>query len=246
LLGNIRIVMVATSHPGNIGAAARAMKNMGLHDLALVTPKLFPHEEADARAAGADDILKAARVFDSLDDAIRDRHRVIGASARLRTIRWPQLNPRECAASIAEGGSALKSAIVFGREHAGLTNEELERCHYLLNIPCNPDFSSLNVAAAVQVVSYELFQASLNAPLQILENDSEPATGEEMESFHGHLIQTLFDIGFLHERKTSPALIRRLRRIFNRAELEKTDINILRGILTAAQIRTRMRKPATP
>ncbi|QFY44763.1 RNA methyltransferase [Candidatus Methylospira mobilis] len=246
MLGNIRIVMVATSHPGNIGAAARAMKNMGLHDLALVTPKLFPHEEADARAAGADDILKAARVFNTLDDAIQDRHRVIGASARLRTIRWPQLTPRECAASIAEGGSALKSAIVFGREHAGLTNEELERCHYLLNIPCNPDFSSLNVAAALQVVSYELFQTSLGAPLQTLESDIEPATGEEMESFHGHLIQTLFDIGFLHERKTSPALTRRLRRIFNRAALEKTDINILRGILTAVQIRTRMGKPPTP
>jgi tRNA (cytidine32/uridine32-2'-O)-methyltransferase len=242
LLENIRIVMVATSHPGNIGAAARAMKNMGLKDLALVAPKLFPHEDADARAAGAGDILESARVFSSLDDAIQDRHRVIGASARLRTIRWPQLTPRACAALISKEGRSQKSAIVFGREHAGLTNEELERCHYLLHIPCNPDFSSLNVAAALQVVSYELFQASLGTPAQTDEKDSEPATGEEMESFHGHLIQTLFDIGFLHERKSSPALTRRLRRIFNRAALEKTDINILRGILTAVQIRTRRGK----
>lgn len=231
--------MVATSHPGNIGAAARAMKNMGLSDLALVAPKLFPHAEATARASGAEDLLESAQVFTTLDAAIQDRHCVIGASARLRTIRWPQLTPRECATLIAQERRLQKTAIVFGREHAGLTNPELDRCQYLLHIPCNPAFSSLNVAAALQVVSYELYQAGQCALPQTVENDSEPATGEEMESFHGHLIQTLFDIGFLHERKSSPALTRRLRRIFNRAALEKTDINILRGILTAVQIRTR-------
>jgi tRNA (cytidine32/uridine32-2'-O)-methyltransferase len=232
--------MVATTHPGNIGAAARAMKNMGLKDLALVTPKLFPHDEATARAAGAGDILESAQVFNSLDGAVQDRHLIIGASARLRTIRWPELTPRECASLVAEGRCSQKSAIVFGREHAGLTNEELDRCHYLLHIPCNPDFSSLNVAAALQVVSYELYQASLNVAPQTAECDSEPATAEEMESFHAHLIDTLFDIGFLHERKSSPSLIRRLRRIFIRAALEKNDINILRGILSAVQIRTRL------
>ena len=246
MLENIRIVMVATSHPGNIGAAARAMKNMGLKDLALVTPKLFPHDEATARASGADDILQSAQVFSSLDDAIQDRHLIIGASARMRTIRWPELTPRECATLIAKEDRSQKSAIVFGREHAGLTNEELDRCHYLLHIPCNPDFSSLNVAAALQIVSYELYQANLYPTPQKIECDSEPATGEEMESFHSHLIQTLFDIGFLHERKSSPSLIRHLRRIFIRAALEKNDINILRGILSAVQIRTRKSASSGP
>jgi TrmH family RNA methyltransferase len=240
LLSNIRIILVGTTHPGNIGAAARAMKNMGLTDLALVAPKIYPSDEANARAAGADDILDAAKVYESLDGALADREQVIGASARLRTIAWPQLNPRECAEKISHERH-LKTAILFGRERTGLSNDELERCHYLLHIPCNPAFSSLNIAAAVQVVAYELFQAAL-ATAQVLETESEldPATGEEMESFHGHLLQTLHDIGFLHERKSSPMLIRRLRRIFIRSGLEKADIHILRGILAAVQRRTRL------
>ncbi len=244
VLSNIRIVMVATTHPGNIGAAARAMKNMGLSDLALVSPREFPSEEAVARASGADDILATAQVFPTLDEALADRQQIIGASARLRTVAWPQLNPRECAEKIA-ADTSLKTAILFGREHAGLTNEELERCHYLLHIPCNPAFSSLNVAAAVQVVAYELFQAA-RTPASPAETASRtfPASGEEMESFHGHLIRTLYDIGFLHERKSSPQLIRRLRRIFIRSGLEKTDIHILRGILSAIQERTQRNQPA--
>jgi len=245
LLSNIRIILVGTTHPGNIGGTARAMKNMGLSDLALVSPKIFPSEEATVRAAGADDILAQAQVFGSLDEALADRQQIIGASARLRTIAWPQLNPKECAEKIrAEPG--LKTAILFGRESKGLSNEELERCHFLLHIPCNPDFSSLNVAAAVQVVAYELFQAAQTleaAPAQP-DGESEPATGEEMESFHGHLLRTLFDIGFLHERRSSPALIRRLRRIFIRSRLEKTDIHILRGILSTVQKRTRQAQEA--
>lgn len=234
--------MVATTHPGNIGAAARAMKNMGLSDLALVSPKIFPSDEATARAAGAEDILRQARVFDTLDEALADRQRIFGASARLRTIAWPQLDPRECARQISADRDA-RSAILFGREHAGLTNEELERCHYLLHIPCNPDFSSLNVAAAVQVVAYELFLAAVGPNIAPAAGDADAlmASGEEMESFHGHLIRTLYDIGFLHERKSSPTLIRRLRRIFNRSGLEKTDIHILRGILSAVQERTARR-----
>jgi TrmH family RNA methyltransferase len=240
LLSNIRIVLVATTHPGNIGAAARAMKNMGLGDLALVAPKMFPSEEAVARASGAHDVLANAQVFATLDEALADRQRVIGASARLRAVAWPQLNPRECAENIMRGDAGEKTALVFGREHAGLTNEELERCHYLLHIPCNPAFSSLNVAAAVQVVAYELYQAAHSqAPMPAAAAEDTRATGAEMESFHGHLIQALFDIGFLHERKSSPTLIRRLRRIFIRSGLEKTDIHILRGILTAVQERTR-------
>jgi tRNA (cytidine32/uridine32-2'-O)-methyltransferase len=262
LLSNIRILLVATTHPGNIGGVARAMKNMGLADLGLVNPKIYPSAEADARAAGAEDILRNAQVFDTLDEALADRQRIIGASARLRTIAWPQLTPRQCADKITVSGH-VKTAILFGRERTGLTNAELERCHYLLHIPCNPEFSSLNVAAAVQVVAYELFQAAqaldsaraATDPADIWANGEESAraatdpadiwaNGEEMESFHGHLIQTLYDIGFLHERKSSPTLIRRLRRLFNRGGLEKTDIHILRGILAAAQ-KQAGRHPAT-
>ena len=245
MLSNIRILLVGTTHPGNIGATARAMKNMGLSDLGLVSPKIYPSDDATARAAGADDILGQARVFASLDEALADRQQIIGASARLRTIAWPQLSPRQCAEKISRE-ARLKTAILFGRERTGLSNEELERCHWLLNIPCNPDFSSLNVAAAVQVVAYELFQAAqaMEAAPAGVDDGSELANGEEMESFHGHLIRTLFDIGFLHERKSSPTLIRRLRRIFIRSRLEKTDIHILRGILSTVQKRTRQSQEA--
>lgn len=232
--------MVGTTHPGNIGAAARAMKNMGLSDLTLVAPKTFPSDEANARASGADDVLAAARVHETLGGAIADCHRIIGASARLRTISWPQLAPRECAQMAIGDADRHKTAILFGREHSGLTNEEIECCHYLLHIPCNPAFSSLNVAAAVQVVAYELFQAAQTAYAAHAASAEEVlATAEEQESFHHHLLQTLFDVGFLHERKSSPSLIRRLRRIFNRSALEKTDIHILRGMLTAIQDRLR-------
>lgn len=240
MLSQIRIVLVGTTHPGNIGAAARAMKNMGLSDLALVTPRIFPSEEATARASGADDVLASAAVYDSLEQATADCHLIIGASARRRTIAWPEVTPRQAAERVAEQSPGQRSALVFGREHAGLTNEELEHCHFLLHIPCNPEFQSLNVAAAVQVVAYELFQAAQASP-PAATRDVEPelATGEEMESFFEHLIATMFEVGFLHERKSSPALLRRVRRLFNRATLEKTDINILRGLLTAVNHRTK-------
>ena len=241
LLSDIRIVLVGTTHPGNIGAAARAMKNMGLTDLALVSPKIFPSPEADARASGADDLLVNARVHGTLEEATADCHLIIGASARRRTIAWPELTPRDAAALVANADTPRKTAMVFGREHAWLTNEELEHCHYLLHIPCNPDFQSLNVAAAVQVVCYELFLASGRTGRDSGDEPVEPATGEEMESFFDHLIGTMFEVGFLHHRKSSPALLRRVRRMFNRAALEKTDINILRGLLTAVQYRIKSR-----
>jgi tRNA (cytidine32/uridine32-2'-O)-methyltransferase len=232
-LSHIRIVLVNTTHPGNIGAAARAMKNMGLSDLALVEPKTFPSTEAIARASGANDILAAARVCSTLEEAIADCGLVIGASARLRTIPWPQLDPKACAAMVA--GNPVKTAILFGREHSGLNNEELERCHYLLQIPCNPDFSSLNVAAALQVVAYEIFVAAQeNIPEE--RQMSPLATGEQMESFFRHLEDALWEVRFLHEKKSSPSLMRRLRRIFNRARLEQKEIHILRGILNAVQL----------
>lgn len=245
MLSDIRIVLVATTHPGNIGAAARAMKNMGLSDLALVNPKIFPSPEAAARASGADDILQRAQVYSSVEAAIAGCHLVVGASARRRTVAWPELTPRETAAQVAAAPAGQKTAILFGREHAGLTNEELLCCQYLLHIPCDAEFQSLNVAAAVQVVAYELRLAMLSESVAANPGESvRLANGEEMDSFFGHLTATLFDAGFLHERKSSPALIRRIRRIFNRAQLETTDINILRGILSAVQ--NRIRKNTTP
>lgn len=235
-LSHVRIVLVGTTHPGNIGATARAMKNMGLRDLALVSPKVFPSGEATARASGADDILAGARLCRDLQEAISDCALVIGASARLRTISWPQLDPRACAQQLS--ASNAKTAILFGREHSGLTNEELDRCHYLLHIPCDPEFSSLNVAAAVQIVAYELFLAAREqAPADF--TCPALATADEMASFYGHLERTLYDLRFLHERKPGPSVMRRLRRIFNRSKLEKKEIHLLRGILTAVQMRTR-------
>lgn len=232
-LSQVRIVMIGTTHPGNIGAAARAMKNMGLTDLALVEPKVFPSSEAIARAAGARDILDAARVCRTLEEAIADSERVIGASARLRSISWPQLDPRECAALVT--GSRAKTAILFGREHSGLSNEELERCHYLLHIPCNPEYRSLNVAAALQVVSYELLYAS-RAPVAATRAEaSRYATGEQMESFFAHFEAVLRDIRFLHESKHELSILRRLRRFFNRAHPEEKELHLLRGVLSAVQ-----------
>ncbi len=232
-LSHIRIVLVETTHPGNIGATARAMKNMGLGDLALVAPKIFPSPEATARASGADDVLEQAQVFDSLQSAIADCGLVIGASARLRSISWPQLDPAACADQVVR--SSARVAILFGREHSGLTNEELERCHYLLHIPCNPEYSSLNVASAVQVVAYEIRKAALTPPAQPPHGPL--ASALEMESFFAHLEATLWDIQFLHPRKNTLSLLRRLRRIFNRARLETTEIHLLRGILSVVGLR---------
>ena len=195
----IRIVLVGTTHPGNIGAVARAMKNMGLHDLALVGPRFFPHEEATARASGAEDILDNARVVDTLDEAIADCHFVAGASARSRAIEWPTLEPRACA----------------------------ER----LTIPTDPSFSSLNLAMAVQVICYELRLASR----EVSEPPAPgipPATAQEMEYFYAHLENVLTDSGFL-DPENPRTLMRRLRRLYIRAEPDQNEINILRGILTA-------------
>lgn len=245
MLSNVRIVLVETTHPGNIGAVARAMKNMGLSDLALVAPKTFPSGDATARAAGADDILASAAIHGSLREALRGCRLVIGASARLRSISWPEVSPRRCAELVGSQPADSRTAILFGREHSGLTNQELEHCQFLLHIPSNPEFSSLNVAAAVQVIAYELYAAHLTA-------DQRPAaapllaSSEDMESFFGHLESALWDIGFLHERKTSPSIMRRLRRIFNRSQIEEREIHLLRGILTTMQHRLRQRAEADP
>ena len=191
-----RIVLVNTSHPGNIGAAARAMKNMGLSELCLVDPKEFPSAEATARASGADDLLAAAGVVGRLDEALSGASLVVGASARSRTLPLPMLDPRECAELIMQQPADERSAVVFGRERTGLSNEELDRCHYLVQIPTNPDYPSLNVAAAVQVIAYELRMAGDISPARGGKS-CRFATADEMELFYRHLEDTLVAIDFL-------------------------------------------------
>jgi len=235
---NIRIVMVNTSHPGNIGAAARAMKNMGLQSLYLVEPKTFPSAEATSRASGADDLLAQAVVCGSLDEALAECSLVVGASARLRSITWPQLDPRQCAAKVVEECGNGPVALVFGREHSGLTNAELSRCHYLVNIPTNPDYPSLNIAAAIQVIAYELRMA-MEGGAKVDKSESEAvdlATMGEVEQFYVHLESVMVESEFLDPAKPK-FLMHRLRRLYNRARLEKQELNILRGILTAVQKR---------
>jgi TrmH family RNA methyltransferase len=229
---SIRIVLVGTTHPGNIGACARAMKNMGMTELALVDPRHFPHEEATARASGADDILDNARVVPTLGEAIADCVFTAGASARSRAIDWPSLEPRECAARLLEEAARGPAAVVFGPEKSGLSNADLDLCDVLLTIPTNPGFSSLNLAMAVQVITYELRLAGRDAPAEEREPDVPPATSEELEYFYAHLEQTLKDIHFL-DPENPRTLMRRLRRLFIRARVDKNEVNILRGILTA-------------
>ena len=244
MLDRIRIVLVGTSHPGNIGGAARAMKNMGLSRLVLVAPEDFPSPEAVARASGATDILDSAQVVGTLEEAVVGATLVIGTSARDRRIPWPLLDPRECGALSCEQVSAGgEIALVFGREYAGLTNEELQRCQYHVHIPSDPTFSSLNLAAAVQVLAYEVRMSWLAAqqlPTKVekLETtamlNSQLATADEMESFYGHLERALVTIGFLDPQKPRH-LMARLRRLFGRNEVSKLEMNILRGILTETE-----------
>ena len=244
MLQNIRVVLVNTSHPGNIGGAARAMKNMGLSRLVLVQPLDFPAADASARASGADDVLSNAIVVDSLEQALVGCSMAIGTSARERSIPWPLLDPRECASKTVERAAAGDEiALVFGREHAGLTNDELQRCHFHVHIPSNPDFSSLNLAAAVQVLSYEVRMAWLAALGEAggeqrqdvaASRNGELATLDEMELFYGHLEKTLVDIGFLDPEKPRH-LMPRLRRLYGRSEVDRTEMSILRGILTETQ-----------
>lgn len=228
----IRIVLVGTTHPGNIGAVARAMKNMGLTDLALVRPRYFPHPEAAARASGAEDLLASASVADSLADAVRDCRFVAGASARARTIDWPVLAPRECARKLVAENSSGNVAAVFGPEKSGLTNEDLDRCQALLAIPADPAFSSLNLAMAVQILCYELRLAGTATAAS--ERDVPLAKSEDLERFYAHLEQVLTASGFL-DPDNPRFLMRRLRRLFARAEPDQNEINILRGILASLE-----------
>lgn len=232
-------MLVDTSHPGNIGATARAMKTMGLRDLALVRPKHFPSDEATARAAGADDVLANARVHGDLSSAIADCGWVVGASARLRTITVPIVDPREAAAEIWRRMPENRVAVLMGPEQSGLTNDDLARCHQLVNIPTNPDFSSLNLAMAVQVVCYELRMAAPNRPApEGPVSDSRLATAEELEHLHEHLERLLTESEFLHPAHQRQVKLK-LRRIFLKAALEYNELNILRGALTSLRPSTR-------
>lgn len=209
---------------------------MDMDNLCLVNPKVFPSADATARASGADDILASAKVFPNLPEAIADCQLVLGASARCRAISWPELTPRECAEKVIIHEPGNKVAILFGRENSGLKNHELDLCHFLLRIPCNSEYSSLNVAAAVQVICYELFVAAgVQENSRVGDIGETPlATAEQMESFYGHLHQALVDIGFMHPDK-SKSIMRRLRRIYNRTQLDTKELDILRGILRMSQ-----------
>ena len=229
---SIRIVLVGTTHPGNIGAVARAMKNMGLEDLALVNPKIFPHEEATARASGAVDVLENATVVESLEEAIKDCVFVAGASARPRSLAWPYMEPRDCAAKFVELREAGLVAAVFGPEKSGLSNADLDHCDTLLTIPSNPDFSSLNIAMSVQVFTYELRMAAMGGKPAHYEYDAPLATSGELENFFDHLQQVLIDVQFL-KPENPRHLMRRLRRMFIRTQVDKNEVGILRGMLAA-------------
>ncbi len=225
---NIRIVLSHTTHPGNIGAAARAMKTMGLRNLYLINPRRFPDPQADAMAAGADDMLGNAVVCGSVNEALQGVVFTVAMTARLRDISIEVKSPREAMPALLQQAARQPVALLFGTEMSGLTNEEIGKAQVLVNIPANPDFSSLNLAAAVQVMAYELSVAAQSyAP-----NTKEilPAPHEQLEGLYAHLERTLFEIGFFTTQ--NPArLMQRLRRLYARARLEQEEINILRGIL---------------
>lgn len=234
MLSAIRMVLSHTSHPGNIGAAARAMKTMGLEQLWLVNPKHFPHADATARASGADDLLAAAQVCTGIDEALHGCRLVIGASARSRSIPCPVIAPDECARLACEEGAQGRVAILFGCEQSGLSNAEIDRCHYLVQIPTNPAYGSLNLASAVQIIGYELRVAHLQQGTEQPAADHVPVTADEMERFYAHLEHVLMELGFL-DPDNPRQLMRRLRRLYNRARPDANEMNILRGVLTAAR-----------
>ena len=240
MLEKIRIVLVNTSHPGNIGATARAMKTMGLSQLFLVNPKNFPNEQATALAAGAEDVLEQCQVKSSLIEALTGCHFVIATSARERRLPWPAWDTRTASQIAVNATLTNEVAIVFGSERTGLLNNELQMAHGHLIIPANPDYTSLNLAAAVQVICYELRMTYLNHSVSLetkileCENDEPPATVEEVEFFYQHLEKVLLKIQFLHPNRPVK-LMRRLRRLFQRANMRQMEVNVLHGILTAVE-----------
>jgi len=246
-ISNIRVVLVNTSHPGNIGASARAMKNMGLKNLTLVQPGEFPSGVAVGRAVSAIDILDRAVVVDSLQEAVKDCGLVIGASARSRKIPWPVIRPEECAEKAVTECRNSQVAIVFGREDSGLTNDELQLCHFHVQIPTDEKYSSLNLAAAVMVITYELHRAALKLSgdqPQVEEDywDIEKATGEQVEHLHEHLERVLIRLDF-HDVDNPRQLMQRMRRLFGRIRLDLMEMNILRGFLARIELYLENPKP---
>lgn len=236
-LAQIRIVLVETSHPGNIGSVARAMKTMGLSQLALVNPKQFPDGLATAMASGAADILAQAQIYSCLADALADCQLVIGTSARLRVSAWPQLDAKGVAQQLLQSvDGAATVALVFGRENSGLTNDELDLCHYLGHVATNPDYGSLNLAMGVQIFAYELWmlaqqQAGWQQPKQ---QGKTLADMQALAGFFTHLESTLVDVDFLDQRNHR-LVMRRFRRLFYRLQLEKVEVMLLRGVLRRTQ-----------
>lgn len=235
LLQHVRIVLCQTSHPGNIGAAARAMKTMGLSQLILVNPKSFPHADAIAMASGASDILDNAQVCSSLAEALSDTTLAIGMSARRRELSHELVSAHASVQRAITAAHHAPVAFVFGTEMSGLSNAELDHCQLLAMIPANPEYSSLNLAAAVQIISYELRMAALDNPQPANPGTTQLlATNEDIERLYSHLEQTLIEIGFLNPDQPK-RLMQRLRRLYGRTALEHEEVNILRGILSAAQ-----------
>ncbi len=245
---SIRIVLVETSHPGNIGAVARALKNMGLQELVLVRPKLFPHPEASARASSAVELLESARVEYDLAAALQGCGLVLATTSRERDQYFRVIDVRAAAQRAVLAAAHSPVAIMFGSERTGLTNEELRYAHALLSIPANPDYPSLNLAMAVQIVSYEILRATLPAELPAVTaaagHGPEPraaplATPEQMDQMYQHLATVLDEIDFRDRTQSGGHLMRRIRRLLQRAEPDANEVNILRGILTAVQQRRR-------
>jgi TrmH family RNA methyltransferase len=231
--GLVRIVLIDPSHPGNIGSVARAMKNMRLADLVLVRPRSFPHADAQALAAGADDVLAGARIVSSAAEAIADCSFIAGTTSRPRSYHWEFATPRDAAARIVGLPDSSRAALLFGSERYGLANEDLQYCNVIVRIPANPDYCSLNLAMSVQLLAYEIFVAS-EQPRSHVQLESPLAPSADVERFYTHLLEVLTAIGF--EDRTGH-LMERLRRLFNRAQLDQNELNILRGILSAVQNR---------
>lgn len=234
MLNRIRIVLVNTSHPGNIGSAARAMKTMGLKDLCLVDPLSFPHPKAEEMAVGASDLLTNARVVGSLAEAVADCQFVVGTSARFRRIPWPLLTPKQMTEKAASLPEDTQIAVVFGREQSGLTNDELEACHAHIHIPANPDYSSLNLAMAVQIVAYEFRMMSLGELDFSQDWDFPPADAAAMEKYFEHLEQVYTKLDFIKANAPRKSMTR-LRRLYFRAHPDVMELNMLRGMLTAIE-----------
>lgn len=251
-LANVRIVLVAPTHPGNVGAAARAMRTMGLRDLRLVRPRRFPSAEATERAAGAFDVLDRARVVDDLPEALADCRWAVAATARPRRLEWTRLDPEGAGRELVRRAATGPVAAVFGRESAGLANDEIDHCQAVLRIPTDPGFRSLNVAAAVQIAAYEIARAAARAETAggaAAAHHPRPGGGEgdegggrrsgevtaaDLERLFGHFEKALADIGYLDPERPR-LLMRRVRRLLVRADIDRAELDILRGILNAAQ-----------